>query len=748
MKKNLVLMSCAALLAASAGSLSQPAEKISTNTIFMPSNVLPSTFVTHLTPPTNIDTKQLILAKVSNSNQLNNTDRSIKKTTASTTSSAITNTPVRNFSDEELTHLRQLFLQAEDALKKKNDKKYFHLTEQLKDYPLYPYLQYQFLKKHLNREKKIQQFLQQHSSSRYAKKLKRKWLYHLGKRNQWSLIHQNNIITKNATLNCYFLRAQLHHGEKPAALIAAKKLWAVGRSQPRACNPLFSQLKKSKFFTQALRWQRFDAALQNNKVSLASYIRNLMPKKYHATAQLWINLHRNPSRYLPRLLKSSQSKRAQSNQSAAMFRHGIKQLARKNITKAIKIWDTNKQHFKQYFTTNEIIATDKPAIEKLAINKLERQLAFKLLYKGEPDAYERLGQLESDVQNNSSRTSRVRIALSEQNWANVLTAVHALSDEEKMQDKWQYWLARAYMETGEIAMAQVLFSELATKRSFYGFLAADRVNGIYELSDTPVNVSALDIVVFKNRKEFRVAFELMMLDRKNEAKLQWWHATHQLNKNEILIAAKLAQQWQWNEVAIFTIAKAKYWDDIEVRFPLNYVDNIHENSTQHNLNPVILYGLIRRESAFNEKARSPSGARGLMQIMPRTGKDIARNLNERWRGNSSLYNPITNIKYGAYYYQKLLTQFDGHYALALAAYNAGPGRVKKWLPEAETLPADIWIETIPYKETREYVINVLAYALIYQQRAQLDDRPIFNKSETNLSMYDLARDVVPLSATP
>ena len=124
-----------------------------------------------------------------------------------------------------------------------------------------------------------------------------------------------------------------------------------------------------------------------------------------------------------------------------------------------------------------------------------------------------------------------------------------------------------------------------------------------------------------------------------------------------------------------------------------------------------------------------------MQIMPRTGRDIAKNLKERWRGNNSLYNPVTNLKYGAYYYQKLLTQFDGHYALALAAYNAGPHRVKKWLPETEALPADIWIETIPFHETREYVTNVLAYALIYQQRTQSNE----------LSMNDFTRDIEPLN---
>ena len=170
-----------------------------------------------------------------------------------------------------------------------------------------------------------------------------------------------------------------------------------------------------------------------------------------------------------------------------------------------------------------------------------------------------------------------------------------------------------------------------------------------------------------------------------------------------------------------------------MRFPLSYSDTIHENSLRHDLNPVILFGLIRRESAFNKDATSPVGAMGLMQLMPRTARQIARDLNERWRGKRSLYDPVKNLKYGSYYYQKLLSQFDGNYAIALAAYNAGPNRVKRWIPD-ESIPADIWIETIPFRETRDYVTSVLLYVMIYQQRIQSNE----------FTMNDLTRDVLPL----
>lgn len=740
MKKSLIIMPFSALLLASSGILSNPtgviniasvhastANKSQTVNYQKPSPLIlakintpgehsdyPTTNTINSVSPINSDAVKIKIAPADIDSTQTGSEQADSEQTGNTKS---TSNPL---SSEEMAHLRQLFLQAENALKKKDDAAYFLLAEQLKAYPLYPYLQYTWLKKNLHRERQIKHFLQHHSASRYAAILKRKWLHYLGKHKQWPLLLENRIATKNASLNCYFHRAEYQTGNKAAALAGAQHFWAVGYSQPHACDPLFKKLQKSSFFTQYLRWQRFDAALKNNKLPLASYVKKLMPRQYHSTAQLWLKLHRNPALYMPQLLKLPRS-----NETALMFRHAIDRLAGKDIIAAIKIWDANKIHF----TVNKKLA-----------DKLEKRLALKLVFEREAGAFDRLGQL--DKQDYSSRAWRVRVALGAQNWQQVLTAIQALNDKEKASEKWQYWLARAYLETDNIETAQILLSQLSGKRSFYGFLAADRVNSLYQLSANPVQVSSEELTELKNQNEFMVAFEFMILDRKNDAKLQWWHATRPLNHKEIIIAAKLAQQWQWDEIAIFTIAKAKHWDDIELRFPVSYADKILENSIKHKLNPAIIFGLVRRESAFNEKAYSPVGARGLMQIMPGTGRQIARNLNERWRGNNSLYNPVTNIRYGAYYYQKLLKRFDGHYAIALAAYNAGPQRVKKWLPKDQAMPADIWIETIPFKETREYVSNVLAYTLIYQQRTTND-----NPANENLTMAELTRKITPLAIT-
>jgi soluble lytic murein transglycosylase len=619
------------------------------------------------------------------------------------------------FSDEQLAHFRQLFLQAEEYIKSGQDEDYQQLAEQLTDYPLYPYLQYQWLKKHLDQEQQVKQFLEQYSTSRYSAILKHQWLYRLAKNQQWSTFLEYYTATSDTSLNCYQHIAEFNTGDKQAALNSAAKLWAVGHSQPKACDPLFANLKKSSLYNQDLLWKRFDAALRNNKVNLASYVKTQMDKTAQDTAQQWLDLHRKPEHYIPILLSQSQTA-----QAPLMFVHAINRLSSSDVNRAIELWDQNK---------------DKFDISKTRSNRIEKQLAFKLALKNETGAYERLGQLTASDSN--TKAWRIRVALYEQNWPRVITAIQDLSVADQQSEKWQYWLARAYLETGKTENAEKLLTRLATKRDFYGYLAADRVNSLYQLADNPIKVSSQEIEDIKNRDAFRVAFELMVLDRENEAKLQWWHALRSLNDDEIIAAAKLAQKWQWDEIAIFTVAKVQYWDDIEMRFPLSYADKIHENAVQQKLNPAIIFGLVRRESAFNKNARSPTGAQGLMQIMPQTGKQIARDLNERWTGKDSLYNPVKNLKYGSYYYQKLLNQFDGHYALALAAYNAGPNKVKQWLPD-ETVPADIWIETIPYSETRDYVTSVLAYTLIYQQRTNTNE----------LTMNDFTRDVKPLQRTP
>ncbi len=610
-----------------------------------------------------------------------------------------------------LEEQRKNFLSVEKLIRKGKDMQFFTVSAPLKNYPLYPYIQYQWLVKHLDQTNKIQAFLDKNKETRYFHLLSAKWLIYLAKHQKWKLFIEHYSASKSIKLQCYFYRAKYNTGAKKEALMGAKSLWTIGKSLPNECNPIFEVLKKSPYFTKVLLWQRLDAALTNGKVALAQYIIRTMGKKDQRTAQLWLKVHQNPT-----LINKSNLLDPNNPQAGLIFAHGVDRLARKSLMQAINIWDAKKNTFK---------------IDNARVQRLEQRLAMSLAYRRNKLAYSRLSQLENADE--STKEWRVRTALEDQNWTHVMQSIDQLSKESKEKDKWRYWLARALEHTEKQKVANFIYTKLSTNRSFYRYLSADKLKRDYELSDHPIQVTEKMFDRFKNKTDFRVVTELINIDKLREAKRQWWYAVKKLDKKDILLAAKYAQELDWKQIAVFTIAKAKYWDDVSLRFPMAYDKLIEKNAKGQKLNPAIIYGLIRRESVFSHNVQSPVGAIGLMQIMPRTGRQIANELKDKWSGKKKLFNPSTNVKYGAYYYKKLLNQFNGHYALAAAGYNAGPHRVKKWLPVEKPIAADIWIETIPFKETRAYVSAVLTYALIYQKKLK----------QNLLTMKDFMRDVVP-----
>ena len=610
-----------------------------------------------------------------------------------------------------LEEQRNLFLVIEKSIKKTGELQFFNQLEQLSGYPLAPYLEYQWLKKNLNQTDRIKTFIKTNDKTRYADLLKYKWQFYLAKHKNWQEFIAQYNQSNNTKLQCYYHQALYETGAKNKALTGVKKIWVVGKSQPNECNPIFNKLKKSIYFTRETLWRRFDAAVTNGKFRVAEYVMGLMNKEDKSIAQLWLKVHSSPQ-----LINNAKTLNKKQVQAGQIFAHGVDRLAKKNLAKAISIWDAKKKDFEINETTEQ---------------RIEQRLAMSLAYRRDKRAYSRLSQLTKP--DDAAKEWRVRTALREQNWLHVDQSIAKLSEEVKAQDKWQYWQARAFENTAQPKVASFIYTQLSKERSFYGYLSAEKINRSYQLSDSPIQVAPEMLKRLKRKLGFRVIAELIAVNKPTEARRQWWYVVKKMDKKKILIASKYAQELGWKQVAIFTIAKAKYWDDVSLRFPLAYKKQVHENAASQTLNPAIIFGLIRRESAFNKNAQSPVGARGLMQIMPKTGQQIARELKEKLGNKNNLFNPSTNLKYGSYYYKQLLNKFNGHYALAAAAYNAGPHRVDRWLPKDSSMAADIWIETIPFKETRAYVSAVLTYALIYQKQLK----------QNILSMKDFMLDVVP-----
>ena len=589
---------------------------------------------------------------------------------------------------------RQAFLQAEISVIEGANEDFSVISKGLESYPLYPYLEYQWLSQHLDKKAQIQVFLRKNKSSRYARKLRQQWLTYLYKHQDWKDFVNYYKTSKSRYKQCRYQWARYQLNYKTKALSATKKIWLTGRSLPKVCDPLLAKFTHSSFLTQELIWQRFELAVKARKVKLAIYLsKQLINAEAKKNASQWLKLVKNPD-----LIAKSQFLQAVSaTQQADMIVYAMQRLISNNVDNALSSWEGNKAEYK---------------LSEAKQNKIERSIALQLAFNKSDLAYTQFSKLSKlDA---VTRIWSVRAALIEHNWVHVQDALDKLSNQEKQQERWKYWQARTFFQTRQEKKGLAIFSELAKERSYYGFIAADYLHQAYQLDDKPIQVDEQKRAALLSTKTFEMIKEFRLIQLEEEAQLNWWDALRSLKGSDVLIAAKIAQQWKWHKLAILTVAQEKNWGDVALRFPIDFAEKIQTNAQLQELDQSIIYGLVRRESMFDVKAQSPVGALGLMQIMPGTGKQIAKEIKAPWKSTSVLLEAQTNIKFGAYYYKQMLNEFGGHFALAAAAYNAGPHRVNKWIDIDRDYAADIWIETIPFKETRAYVSAVLTYALVYQ----------------------------------
>jgi soluble lytic murein transglycosylase len=261
-----------------------------------------------------------------------------------------------------------------------------------------------------------------------------------------------------------------------------------------------------------------------------------------------------------------------------------------------------------------------------------------------------------------------------------------------------------------------IYQQLAESRSFYGFLSADIQKTDYQFEDKPAPVDQQLISTLKNLPAFKKAKEFLLMEKMHRARTEWRYAMKGLSTEEFIAAAQIANQWGWSRKAIEAMAGAAYWDDLGIRFPVVHADIIHSSAEKNNIPSSLVFSIARQESAWEFDAKSRVGASGLMQLMPATAKETAKRARLAYK-KSQLFDPEYNIALGSHYITGLLEQYEDNRALAIASYNAGPHRVKQWLKKSNALlPLDVWIEIIPFKETRKYVQNVLSYEVIYNYR--------------------------------
>ena len=620
-------------------------------------------------------------------------------------------------SASDLAQQRIDFVRAEAALNGTDTATYLGIDSALESYPLFPYLRYLELKRNLSDGPRIETYLQRYPSIRYAKLLRSHYLAHLAKTQQWRRFVKNYVESTNTKQRCLYNWALFQTGQRKIALQGAAKLWLVGKSQPNECNPLFYVLKSDPNFDAELVWRRFQLALQSRHLGLAKYLARQLSGSDKNFAAEAIRLHQKPGQ-----VKLCPVWRSNTAKGAWAVMHGVDRLARTEPWVAQQLWEKRGSAL---------------AANRDDTARLEKRLAMGLVYRHHPYAFKAMQRIGSKA-DSTIRVWRVRAALVNQNWSQVKQALDELDPTEQSETKWQYWRARLLEVKGKQDEARSFYNNIAGERDFYGFLAADRLNTDYKFSNHAITPKPDEMAKMETRLGFQMVKEFLYFDRLADARLQWWSVFNQLDKSEKRTAAKIAQKWGLVQTAIFSVAKAKAWDDLDLRFPVLYRDPINKYAQLQKISTPMVFGLIRQESVFDEQIVSSAGARGLMQIMPATGRQIAKQFNERWRSSKQLFEPDRNIKYGVSYLGGLLQRFNQNFALAAAGYNAGPHRVDSWLKNRGAVDTDIWVETIPFKETRKYVRRVLAYSLIYQH--QLGDQirristyiPRINRTSTRL----------------
>ncbi|MFI8744160.1 transglycosylase SLT domain-containing protein [Pseudomonas sp. NPDC077186] len=598
-----------------------------------------------------------------------------------------------------LAQQRQYYDEAKRALAKGDSGPYRRYQAALRDYPLTPYLAYDELTHRLKSASnaEIEKFLAEHGDLPQASWMKLRWLRWLAERGDWQpfLAHYDPALNFTE-LDCLYGQYQLSHGLSAEGNATAEKLWLVGKSQPNACDPLFARWAAAGQLTEQHRWQRTKLAVEAGNYGLANHLSKSMPT-LGARAKLLVEVAQKPQ-----LLKQTARFAPADAAMADVVGLGLRRLARQSPEDALNLLDSYAQRMQ--FSQDEQVA-------------IARQIGLTLAKRFDMRGLQVMAKYDPELRDNTVSEWRARLLLRHGRWDEAHQLTQRMPAELASSNRWRYWNARSLqLAQPNSQQPAVLYQALAKERDFYGFMAADQVKAPYQLNNKPLALDPKTVQKVRNTAGIRRALEFHDRGQIVDGRREWYHVSRLFSRDELVAQARLAYEMQWYFPAIRTISQAQYWDDLEVRFPMAHRDQLVREAKRRELHSSWVFAVTRQESAFMADARSHVGAMGLMQLMPATAKETARKFGIPLASPQQALNPDVNIQLGAAYLSQVYGQFNGNRVLASAAYNAGPGRVRQWLRGADHLSYDVWVENIPFDETRQYVQNVLSYSVIYGQK--------------------------------
>ncbi len=615
---------------------------------------------------------------------------------ANTASVGVKAGPTATFFPEQ----RAQFIDARKALADGDVTRFSQLAKGLTEYPLYRYLKYEQLKQTFSSEvdkssiAQLNDFERTFGDDALTRKLTRQLQQQLVEQENWALFLALSKSRVAAKMDCAQTRARFETGRLKAFDDISRELWVKGVSDTAVCEPALSRLAEISSPGIPALWERIYTAIDKNRPEDATAMLGQLASGDRKRVKRWIDALDKPETLL---LSKHLDKDTVLNRRIILDL--VWRWSRDDTTAAIGYWIENRDQY-AFFRDERY--------------ELSRELALRAAYRRMPEAPGWLQSFTARDDDLELMEWRIRATLLAQDWPNVLKRIAELPIEEQEEDHWAYWVARAHEILGNPERAKAIYQELATLQSYHGFLAADRLGLPYSLYDEPIDVPAETVARLKQSPAMIRAREYHATELSWEGRREWAESLASFTSEEIAASAVLAADWALHDRAVLSAGRAKARRALRYRFPVLYESQVLKAAADMQIEPALIYGVMRRESGFIPDIRSGAGAVGLMQLMPRTAAYVADLKGEKnWSGD--LTDENVNIDFGAYYIRHVLDRFDDHLVLALASYNAGPHRVKKWLPSG-SMPADVWIDTIPFTETRRYARAVLAYSLIFEWR--------------------------------
>ncbi len=597
--------------------------------------------------------------------------------------------PLAVFSQEQAGD--DTFMAARDAFRLGNRPRLEALTGQLQGYVLVDYASYYLLRQGLEKKDAatVQAFIDSQEGNYLAERTRADWLKVLADRGEWSELSRQYALLRSPDQESRCLGLQARLARKDGTAQAdAEAVWLSLSKVPEGCEGLMDSL--STQVTSDTYWARVHLLFEANQVTAARQLLQALPASQRPDARQLTQVVDKPA---PWLVKQS-SAGLKDRGDREMIALAIQRLARNDPGFAAG----QLERWGQYLGAPERTW----AWGQIGVQAARRHMDEALGWYDRGDA----SQLSEDA-----AEWRVRSALRLKDWGAVRTSIESLPKDLQDKPDWTYWLGRAYKAGGRLEEARQLFARIAGQPHFYGNLADEELGHTIG-APRGQKPGKAEVAAMGRNPGLARALAFFRLDLRTEAIREWNWTIRDMDDRQLLAAAELALENQIYDRAINTADKTREQHDFAMRFLAPFEDQVRPAAKEQSLDDAWVYGLMRQESRFITHAKSSVGASGLMQLMPATARWVAKKIGLQDYDHRRVTEPEINLLLGTSYMRMVMEDLDNHPVLASAAYNAGPGRARRWRASIP-LEGAIYAETIPFTETRDYVKKVMSNAVYY-----------------------------------